>query len=95
MVTLLERPKPGNPGVVRLDVLGGTTARKMRVRLKVDDYDLAVDAHRNNFAVRISGRQELEGHYYWLYDPEIIELVNVTPETPGVDVNSESQTPLF
>ncbi|WP_404949786.1 hypothetical protein HFP69_20645 [Streptomyces sp. ARC12] len=95
MVTLLERPKPGNPGVVRLNVLGGTSARKMRVRLKVDDYDLAVDAHRNNFAVRISGRQELEGHYYWLYDPEIIELVNVTPQTPGIDVNAEYQTPLF
>ncbi|TKA00105.1 hypothetical protein [Actinacidiphila oryziradicis] len=95
MVTLLERPKAGNPGVVRLDVLGGTSARKMRVRLKVQDYDLAMDAHRNNLALRVTGRQELEGHFYWLYDPEIIELINVTPQTPGVDINSGDQDPLF
>ncbi|WP_129819478.1 hypothetical protein [Streptomyces albidoflavus] len=90
-VTLLERPKPGNPGVVRLDVLGGTQARKMRVRLKVDDYDMAVDAHRNNLGLRISGRQELEGKYYWLYDPQVLELVNIAPEQSSEPVNDEGQ----
>ncbi|MDT0479954.1 hypothetical protein [Streptomyces doebereineriae] len=94
-VTLLERPKPGNPGVVRLDVLGGTEARKMRVRLKVDDYDMAVDAHRNNLALRISGRQELEGHYYWLYDPQILELVAIAPEASDSSVEQGSQDSLF
>ncbi|MEU2235537.1 MULTISPECIES: hypothetical protein [Streptomyces] len=94
-VTLLERPKPGNPGIVRLDVVGGTAARKMRVRLKVEDYDMAVDAHRNNLALRISGRQELEGHFYWLYDPEIIELVRIVPEESTDSIDSSAQDPLF
>ncbi|MDH6487311.1 hypothetical protein M2157_003310 [Streptomyces sp. SAI-127] len=52
----------------------------MRVRLKVDDYDMAVDAHKNNLGIRISGRQELEGHYYWPYGPQIIELVPISPQ---------------
>lgn len=74
-VTLLNRPTAGSPGVVRLDVLSGTPAKKMRVRLNVDDYDLAVDAHRDNLALRVSGRQEVEGRYYWLYEPTEVELV--------------------
>ncbi|WP_406478888.1 hypothetical protein [Streptomyces platensis] len=74
-VTLLNRPTPGSPGVVRLDVLSGTPAKKMRVRLKVEDYDIAVDAHRDNLALKVSGRQEIEGRYYWLYEPTQVELV--------------------
>ncbi|GGV67112.1 hypothetical protein GCM10010294_21530 [Streptomyces griseoloalbus] len=94
-VTQLERPKTGEPGVVRLDVFSGSRAHKMRVRLKVEDYDLAVDAHRNNLALRISGRQEVEGRYYWLYDPEILELVQIRPEGPGESVDIGDQESLF
>ncbi|MGW5610182.1 hypothetical protein ACWEWI_29665 [Streptomyces sp. NPDC003753] len=94
-VTQLERPKPGEPGVVRLDVFGGSRAKKMRVRLKVEDYDLAVDAHRNNLALRISGRQEVEGRYFWLYDPEILELVQIRPENPGESIDPGEQESLF
>ncbi|BBC35430.1 hypothetical protein SGFS_067240 [Streptomyces graminofaciens] len=94
-VTQLERPKPGEPGVVRLDVFSGSRAKKMRVRLKVEDYDLAVDAHRNNLALRIRGRQEVEGRYFWLYDPEILELVQIRPETSGVTVEPGEQEGLF
>ncbi|MEU8473890.1 hypothetical protein [Streptomyces hygroscopicus] len=94
-VTQLERPRLGDPGVVRLDVLSGSRAKKLRVRLKVEDYDLAVDAHRNNLALRISGRQEVEGHYYWLYDPEILELVQIRTEGAGESVDPGEQDPLF
>ncbi|MFI1518352.1 hypothetical protein [Kitasatospora cineracea] len=93
-VTLLDRPKPGSPGVVRLEVLSGTSAKKLRVRLKVEDYDMATDAHRLNMAIRVSGRQELEGKYYWLYDPEIIELVPIeVAEHRGVGTGE--QDPIF
>ncbi|WP_449215631.1 hypothetical protein [Streptomyces alfalfae] len=94
-MTQLERPKPGEPGVVRLDVFSGSRAKKMRVRLKVEDYDLAVDAHRNNLALRIRGRQEVEGRYFWLYDPEILEFVQIRPEASGVTVEPGEQEGLF
>ncbi|MEO3750143.1 hypothetical protein [Streptomyces sp. B6B3] len=94
-VTLLERPKPGHPGVIRLDVLGGTTARKMRVRLKAEDYDLAVDAHRDNLAMKMRGRQEIEGRYYWLYDPDQIELIAMEIVQTSTESPSSEQHPMF
>ncbi|MGW8728383.1 hypothetical protein ACWGNF_20410 [Streptomyces sp. NPDC055808] len=94
-VTLLQRPKPGSPGVVGLEIVSGTKARRMRARLKVDEYDLAVDAHRNNLALRISGSQELEGHFYWLYEPQILELVAITPDAPEISLEQGSQDFLF
>ncbi|MGV2918991.1 hypothetical protein RMO59_23850 [Streptomyces alfalfae] len=65
------------------------------MRLKVEDYDLAVDAHRNNLALRIRGRQEVEGRYFWLYDPEILEFVQIRPEASGVTVEPGEQEGLF
>ncbi|MQY14240.1 hypothetical protein SRB5_44020 [Streptomyces sp. RB5] len=93
-VTLLNRPTAGSPGVVRLDVMSGTPAKKMRVRLKVEDYDLAVDAHRDNLALKVSGRQEIEGRYYWLYEPTEVELIPLE----GVDfarISEEPTLPFF
>lgn len=84
-VTLLNRPAHGSPGVIRLDVISGTSAKKMRVRLSAADYDLAVDAHRDNLALRVSGRQEIDGRYYWLYEPTLVELVEITRAEPTGD----------
>ncbi|MFI6437282.1 hypothetical protein [Streptomyces sp. NPDC050759] len=94
-VTLLERPNPGRPGLIRLDVLAGTSARKMRVRLNAEDYDLAMDAHRDNMALKITGRQEIEGRYYWLYDPEQIELIPMEVVERNAGSPSSEQHPLF
>ncbi|MGQ4382301.1 hypothetical protein [Streptomyces sp. SAS_270] len=94
-VTLLDRPQFGRPGLIRVDVLSGSTAKKMRVRLKAEDYDLAMDAHRNNMAIKVTGRQEIEGRYYWLYDPERIELIPMEVVQTQAESPSSEQHPLF
>ncbi|WP_326652594.1 hypothetical protein [Streptomyces sp. NBC_01750] len=94
-VTLLERPQFGRPGLIRVDVLSGSTAKKMRVRLKSEDYDLAMDAHRDNMAIKVTGRQEIEGRYYWLYDPERIELIPMEVIQVQAESPSSEQHPLF
>lgn len=67
-VTLLDRPRPGEPGVIRLQVTSGSDARVVRVRLESEDYRKALEAHQRNAELTVSGRLEREGHYYWLYD---------------------------
>lgn len=78
-VTLLERPSAESPGVIRVEVLSGSPAKKIRVRLDHDQYELALEAHKNDAGVVITGRQEREGRYYWLYDPTDINLIDIEP----------------
>lgn len=89
-VTLLDRPRPGTPGVIRLSVLDGSPARKIRVRIPEEVYDLAIQAHREGLAVRMRGRQEREGSLYWLYEPSDIELVQLPP-----GIQAELEATLF
>jgi hypothetical protein len=76
-VTLLERARPRSPGVFRLDVLEGSQAKKIRVRLRQDAYELAIQAFSEGRGVLMSGRQEKEGHLWWLYDPSDISIVDL------------------
>ncbi|MFD7656937.1 hypothetical protein ACFV4N_23440 [Actinosynnema sp. NPDC059797] len=76
-VEVLTR-KVGSVGVVALNVMrGSTSAKKLRVRLPADKYELALEAHRRMDAIRITGRQERSGNYYWLHDAEDIEIVEL------------------
>lgn len=78
-VTLLERPSVESPGVIRMEVLSGSPAKKIRVRLDHDQYELALEAHKNDAGVVITGRQEREGRFYWLYDPIDIHVIDIEP----------------
>lgn len=82
-VTLMGRPEPGQPGVIRLNVISGSRAQKIRVRLNSEDYELALDGHRGDLALRVVGREEIEGRYYWIYDPMSVELVSLEEVLPG------------
>ncbi|NKQ55380.1 hypothetical protein HFP15_21060 [Amycolatopsis sp. K13G38] len=75
-VEVLTR-KVGTVGVVAINVLRGTSARKVRVRLPAEKYELALDAHRRMEAIRVTGRQERSGNYYWLYDAADVEIVEL------------------
>lgn len=93
-VTLLDRPSPDEVGVIRLDVLEGTEARKVRVRLEADAYNFALEAHRENTVLTVRGRLEREGQNYWLYDVESLDVRRVeelrAPDQLALDTGEQS-----
>ncbi|MGY0234968.1 hypothetical protein [Longispora urticae] len=76
-VTLLDRARSGTAGVIRLDVIEGSQAKKLRVRMPQKMYELAIQAHRRGMAIRVSGRQKKSGRYFWLSDPRNVELIPI------------------
>ena len=98
-VTLLDRPRPGSAGVIRLSVIEGSQAKKIRVRLPEELYDQAIQAFRDGLAMRLSGRQEKEGRLYWLYHPREIDLVEIPSavalEPAERDSDDDLDQPLF
>jgi hypothetical protein len=67
-VSVVARPRRGQPGLISLKVLAGTDARTLRVRLTDEQFQMAAQAITAEQGVSISGRQEKEGRTYWLYD---------------------------
>lgn len=67
-VTLLSRPRMGEPGTISLDVVGRPEINKVRVRLAPEQYDLAWSAHHSGELVQVTGRLEREGNLWWLYE---------------------------
>lgn len=78
-VTLLSREIAGHDQLIRLNVARGADVRKARIRLSPDQYELAVDAHRTEASLRVSGRLEKEGKLYWLYDAHDVSVVDNDP----------------
>ncbi|MEU8306892.1 hypothetical protein AB0C84_25380 [Actinomadura sp. NPDC048955] len=74
-VTLLSRSTDSSDRVIRLNVADGADVRKARVRLNADQYDVAMEAHRLEANLKISGSLEKEGRLYWLYHPRDLSIV--------------------
>ncbi|MBC6461453.1 hypothetical protein [Actinomadura sp. HBU206391] len=71
-VHLLTRKQAGGPGVVGIETFGSVEPRKLRVRMdSSEDYDQAVLAHREEFAVTMSGMLTREGNLNWLYNAQL------------------------
>ncbi len=71
----LDRPKFGEAGISRIDVLAGTSARRLRARLSSEQYEEAIEAHREGLVLRMTGEESREGNLFWLYNVRNIELV--------------------
>jgi hypothetical protein len=74
-VVALERPRFGEAGISRINVLAGTSARRLRARLSREQYDAAIEAHRGGSVLRMTGEQSREGNLFWLYNVRDIEMV--------------------
>jgi hypothetical protein len=75
IVTGLDRPRFGQDGISRLDVMSGTQARRLRVRLSRDQYDEAIEAHRAGDVLQVTGEQTRAGNLFWLYNARDIQVV--------------------
>lgn len=73
-VTLLDHISSEEAHTVRLHVSNNPMVRTVRVRLTPDDYKKAIDAHKDDIPLRVSGLVEKEGRYNWIYDPTNVSV---------------------
>ncbi|WP_328992198.1 hypothetical protein OG394_38190 [Kribbella sp. NBC_01245] len=78
---LLAKPKPGEAGLISLQVRRGSVAPTLKVRLTAEQFEIAASAITNGRGLRISGRQEKEGNRYWLYAVTSLELIDLPEPT--------------
>lgn len=71
-VTLLSRE--AGDRLIRISVISGTVARKVRVHLTPEQYEIAIQAHKGEQQLQVSGRLEREGNIHWLYDPYGVQV---------------------
>lgn len=82
--TLLERPKFGESGIVRVKVHSGSEVRNVRVRVSSSDYPSIVDAHRDGQSVLVTGQLERDGKYYWMHNVADIAIVPAEEGRPSL-----------
>jgi hypothetical protein len=97
----LDRAKYGEAGISRMNVVGGSAAKRLRVKLSREQYDEAIVAHSVGAIVRVTGEQVREGNLFWLYNVRDIQVVpestsdrqepiDRTPELPLGGFSSEA-----
>lgn len=100
-VTLLEHISTVDEHTVRLHVSNQPTLRTVRMNLTPEQYNVALEAHRNDVPLRVRGRVERQGRYNWLTDPENVSTAmgytNDDDEVPEEveDTPSADQPPMF
>ncbi|MEI2733004.1 MAG: hypothetical protein V9G08_13575 [Dermatophilaceae bacterium] len=87
-VTLLSREAGGGDRVIRLDTsAAGLGFKRLRVHLSAQQYDIAMQAHREERAIKVHGRVEREGNLHWMYLADSLTLVE-----PEQDLRPSSST---
>lgn len=74
-VTLLSRSIAGQDQLIRLNIEDGADIRKARIRLSAEQYEIAMEAHRLEASLRVSGRLEKEGKLFWLYNANDLSII--------------------
>ena len=82
-VVVLDRSSADHDRVIRLRVKEGARVRSAKVRLTVDQYAMAMEAHGQDLDLRVSGRLEKDHNAYWLYNAAGLALVRQTPVIAG------------
>ncbi|WP_249645124.1 hypothetical protein [Nocardia sputi] len=85
-VTLLAHESATERRLIRLHVYNRPDIRIVRVELSEEQYELALEAHRQDKPLKLSGTVHRVGRYQWLTDPVNVELF---PEGSNDDPLSE------
>jgi hypothetical protein len=95
-VNVVTKPKPGQPGVVRLRGLKGSAAGTLRVQLTADQFNLATDAMAADAPLLVVGRQERIRSSYWLREPTdlqvgdgVVTSEDLRPQRTGDDLATD------
>jgi hypothetical protein len=75
-VTLLDHVSAIGDRTIRLHVSNHPGVRTVRVRLTPEQYDDAIEAHRAEKRLKVTGTVEREGRYNWVYNPTAVSTVD-------------------
>jgi hypothetical protein len=78
-VSLVARPKRGENGAIRLKVIAGSDARTLQVPVTNDQFEVAARAIAEEQGLSVSGRQEKEGRFHYLYDAAELVVTDLPP----------------
>lgn len=79
-VSVVARPKRGEPGLIRLKVISGSEAATLQVRLNEEQFEIATTAIAQELGLSVTGRQEREGNRYWLYNASRLRTVELSDD---------------
>lgn len=88
-VTGLDRPRFGQAGISRLEVISGSQAKIIRVRLSRDQYEAAIEAHQAGLVLEVTGEQSRGGNLFWLYNVRDIRVVPRGPDLFSLDIDAD------
>ncbi|WP_156720783.1 hypothetical protein [Mycobacterium sp. Root135] len=75
-VTLLEHVANIGEYTVRLHVANQPRLRTVRMTLSPEQYEVAIEAHRSDVPLRVSGIIQKQGNYNWLVEPTRIRMIS-------------------
>jgi hypothetical protein len=93
-VTLLDHVSTIGDRTIRLHVSNHPGVRTVRVRLSPEQYDDAIEAHRAEKRLRVTGTVEREGRYNWVYNPTAVSKVEDDPDDNDVATETGNQKQL-
>ncbi|MCZ4519513.1 hypothetical protein O4220_13405 [Rhodococcus ruber] len=99
-VTLLDHVSTLESHTIRLHVSNRPGTRIVRINLDPDQYKVAIEAHRNDTPLRVTGTLTKEGKYNWLLGPaNVSSIVGASndddDDNDNDDDGQDTQEPLF
>ncbi|OZE03186.1 hypothetical protein CH249_15465 [Rhodococcus sp. 05-2255-3B1] len=91
-VSLLDHVSTAEHHIIRLHVSNQTGIRKVRVQLTPEQYQLAIEAHRDELALVVSGLLEKEKKFNWVREPTAVSLGDILSDDDDEDQDEEPHT---
>lgn len=88
-VSLLDHVSTDDSHIIRLHVSNQPGIRVVRVRLTPEQYRLAIEAHREELPLMVSGTVEKDKKFNWVREPTSVTLRDSEIDEMGVDDASE------
>jgi len=90
-VTQLDHVSTVGDRTIRLHVSNHPGVRTVRVRMSAEQYDDAIEAHKSEKRLRVTGTVEREGRYNWLYNPSSVSIVDTPDDDDEVPEDSDTE----
>jgi hypothetical protein len=74
-VNILERGSRTGPGLIRVIGKIDDRIKQVRIKLESEEYNIAIDAHKNGFMVSVNGTLVTERNIYHLDNPKNFHIV--------------------